>query len=66
MTKYDRWWDSLTPQMQEYLKKQPIWHDQDLYKALGVGIVIGFVAGVIIGFEWGWQPVIQTFRPLIG
>ncbi len=66
MTKYKQWWDSLSPQMQRYLKNQPIWHDSDLYKSLAIGAVVGFVVGVIVGYEWAWQPAIQTFRPLVG
>jgi len=52
--------------MQEYLKKQPIWHDKDLYKAMAIGAVIGFVVGVVVGYEWAWRPVVQTFKPLTG
>jgi hypothetical protein len=66
VSKYDAWWNSLSPQTQEYLKKQPIWHDRDLYKALAIGAVVGFVIGFIVGFEAAWRPIIQTFRPLIG
>lgn len=66
MTKYKQWWDSLDPQMQSYLKRQPLWHDRDLYKSLAIGAVVGFVIGFIVGYEWAWQPVIQTFRPLTG
>ena len=46
--------------------KTAIWHDHDLIKAGVVGAVIGFVVGVVVGFEWAWQPVVNTFRPLIG
>lgn len=66
MSKYETWWNNLSPQMKEYLKNQPIWHDKDLYKALAIGAVVGFVIGFIVGFEAAWKPVIQTFRPLIG
>lgn len=65
-SKYDAWWDSLSPQMKEYLKNQPIWHDRDMYKAVAVGAVIGFLVGVIVGYEWAWRPVVATFRPLVG
>lgn len=66
MSKYQAWWGSLSPQMQQYLKSQPIWHDRDLYKSLAIGAVVGFVIGFVVGYEWAWQPVIQTFRPLVG
>ncbi len=66
MSKYQQWWDSLSPQMKQYLKDQPIWTDKDLYKTLAVGIAIGFVVGLIVGYEWAWEPVVQTFRPLVG
>lgn len=66
MNKYKDWWDSLSPQTQEYLKRQPIWHDRDLYKAAIIGSIIGFLIGVIVGYEWAWQPAVQLFRPLIG
>jgi hypothetical protein len=47
MSKYQAWWDSLSPQMQEYLKSQPVWHDRDLYKAVLYGVLIGFVIGLL-------------------
>lgn len=66
MNKYQQWWSSLHPQMRSYLKQQPIWHDRDLYKAVAVGSVIGFVLGVLVGFDWAQQPVTSTVRYLIG
>ena len=47
MNKYQAWWNSLPKHTQEYLKSQPLWHDSDLYKALAIGLVIGFVLGAI-------------------
>lgn len=47
MNKWDQWWDGLSPQMREYLNSQPVWHDRDLYKALAVGIIIGFTLGCV-------------------
>jgi hypothetical protein len=66
MNKYEVWWNSLSPQMQEYLKKQPLWYDRDLYKFLAIGTLFGFIVGIIVGYEWAWQPVVKTFRPLLG
>lgn len=46
--KWEAWWNSLSPQMQTYLKAQPVWHDRDLYKAFAFGIMIGILVGVIL------------------
>ena len=46
--------------------KPAIWNDIDLIKGSLVGAVIGLVVGIIIGYEWAWQPVVKTFKPLIG
>jgi hypothetical protein len=35
-------------------------------KAALVGIAIGFVIGVIVGYDWAWRPVVNTFKPLVG
>lgn len=48
MSKYQAWWDNLSPQMQDYLKKQPVWHDRDLFKALALGVFIGVLIGLCI------------------
>jgi hypothetical protein len=45
--KWNLWWDSLPSHTQTYLKAQPIWHDADLYKALAIGFVVGFIIGII-------------------
>lgn len=66
MSKLSDWYDSQPEHIKKYLEKQPIWHDRDLYKAVAFGIIIGFIVGFIVGYEVAWQPVIQTFRPLIG
>jgi hypothetical protein len=44
----DRWIDSLPQHTKEYLKKQPLWHDLDLFKAAVVGMIIGFILGLTI------------------
>lgn len=61
MNKWDVWWDSLPEHTKKYLESQPIWHDKDLFKAGLVGAGIGFFIGVVVGFEWAWRPVVQTF-----
>jgi hypothetical protein len=43
---WQAWWDSLSPQTQEYLKAQPLWHDIDLAKALVLGLILGFTIGI--------------------
>jgi hypothetical protein len=45
--KWEQWWDSLSPQMQEYLKKQPVWHDRDVIKFVSIALVVGFFFGYI-------------------
>jgi hypothetical protein len=61
-TELEDWWDKLDPKTKDYLKSQPMWHNKDLYKAMAVGVCIGF----IVGYDWAWAPVTQTFKPLIG
>ena len=46
--------------------KQAIWNDVDLIKASLVGSTIGLAVGILIGYEWAWQPVVKTFKPFIG
>jgi ABC-type nitrate/sulfonate/bicarbonate transport system permease component len=46
--------------------KQAIWHDLDMIKAALYGAALGLFVGIMIGYEIGWQPVVNTFRPLIG
>ena len=46
--------------------KNAIWYDSDMTKAVLVGTAIGFVVGVVVGYEWAWRPIVNTFRPLIG
>lgn len=45
MDKWDKWWDSLSPTTQAYLKTRPLWHDNDLAKAFAFGALIGFFIG---------------------
>ena len=46
--------------------KQAIWNDIDIFKAVLFGTGFGIVVGIVIGYEWAWQPVVNTFKHLIG
>ena len=37
----------------EWIDKQPIWHDRDLVKAMIIGIFIGLSVGIAVGFSLG-------------
>jgi hypothetical protein len=65
-TELEIWWDRLDPKTKDYLKKQSIWHDRDLYKALAIGVCIGFIVGIIFGYELGFTPATQTTTYLKG
>jgi len=65
-TELELWWEQLDPKTKDYLKKQPLWHDKDLYKALAVGAVIGLIVGLIVGFELGYTPAVQQTTYLKG
>ena len=45
--KWEEWWDSLSPQMQAYLKAQPVWHDSDMWKAGLTGLFFGILIGLM-------------------
>ena len=49
-----------------YSRSEYIWSDRDLLKFSVIAAGIGFVVGVLAGFEWAWRPVVNCFRPLIG
>jgi hypothetical protein len=46
--------------------EKAIWCDSDILKAVLYGAAIGLIVGIVVGYEWAWQPVVKTFRPLIG
>ncbi len=48
MGKFQDWYDNLDPATQQYLDKQPVWHDRDIFKAAVVGFVIGLILGLTI------------------
>lgn len=66
MSKLNDWYENLDPKTKAYLEKQPIWHDRDLIKASIGGVAVGFIIGLVVGYQLGWQPVVTVFRPLVG
>lgn len=46
MSKWTAWYDSLPEHTKIYLKSQPLWHDRDLYRAFGVGTILGLLIGL--------------------
>lgn len=66
-SKLEAWWDSLDDRTKTYLKNQPIWKDSDLYKFAAIAAVIGFLIGVLVGYESAWRPVVSNcIRPFTG
>jgi hypothetical protein len=47
-TKLEQWYDSLPIHTKEYLKKQAVWHDVDMFKAFAFGIFFGILIGVVL------------------
>ena len=43
-----RWLEMQPKHTQEWLKKQAIWHDIDMFKALCFGAFLGFLIGVLV------------------
>ncbi len=43
-----------------------LWNNLDMIKAALLGAVIGLIVGIVVGYQWAWQPVVRTFKPLIG
>jgi hypothetical protein len=48
MNKHNTWYDKLPEHTKQYLKSQPIWHDSDMWKAGMLGLLVGFILGVIL------------------
>jgi len=66
MSKYQQWHDNLPEYTKTYLESQPIYYGRDLFKSSLIGAVIGFIVGVLVGFEWAYQPVVSVIKPLVG
>ena len=45
--KWENWYDSLPAHTKEYLKKQAVWNDRDMWKAGIIGAFFGFIVGII-------------------
>ena len=46
--KWEQWHDSLPAHTKEYLKKQAVWNDRDIFKAFAYGALIGLLIGLIL------------------
>jgi hypothetical protein len=46
-TDLDKWYDSLPKHTKIWLKKQPVWHDADLFRFFAMGVLVGFLIGLI-------------------
>ena len=44
---HQEWLEKQPKHTQEWLNGQAIWHDSDLYKAMLVGMILGFLIGLI-------------------
>jgi hypothetical protein len=65
--KWQTWYDTQPQHIKNWIDQpRPAWYDRDMWKAGLYGVAIGFIVGVVVGYEWAWQPVVNTFRPLIG
>jgi hypothetical protein len=47
MNKYHDWYARLPESTKLYLKSQPIWHDQDMWKAGIVSFAFGLIVGLL-------------------
>lgn len=45
--KWELWYDSLPQHTKEYLKKQAVWHDVDMFKAFAFGAFFGLLIGLL-------------------
>jgi hypothetical protein len=47
-TKLEQWYDGLPAHTKEYLKKQAVWNDTDMFKSFAVGVFFGILIGVVL------------------
>lgn len=45
---HQEWLEQQPKHTQEWLKKQAVWHDSDMFKAVAFGAFVGFLIGLII------------------
>jgi ElaB/YqjD/DUF883 family membrane-anchored ribosome-binding protein len=46
--KWEQWYDNLPAHTKEYLKKQAVWNDVDMFKAFAIGATVGLLIGLIL------------------
>jgi ferric-dicitrate binding protein FerR (iron transport regulator) len=47
MSKWEQWYNAQPKHVQEWMDKQAVWNDIDMFKALATGMIIGFLVGLI-------------------
>jgi len=50
-TRYEKWWDSLSPNTKIWLSKQPIWHDKDVAVFISISFALGVLIGTVITYR---------------
>lgn len=45
---------------------QQIWTNLDMIKTAIFSLAVGFFLGLVVGYQLGFDPVVRTFKPLIG
>ena len=46
--KWETWRNKLSPSTKDYLDKQPIWDDKDLYQAMACSFILGILVGLCL------------------
>jgi hypothetical protein len=45
---HQEWLEQQPKHTQEWLKKQAVWHDSDMFKAFSLGVLFGIIIGVVL------------------
>jgi hypothetical protein len=45
---HQEWFEKQPKHTQEWLKKQAVWHDIDLFRFFAIGMLVGFLIGIVL------------------